>query len=99
MKGLITKQMTHPKHLKSLLQSCLAILEQFAHLALMEKFLELIAILLSFNKCVDFMEGPDSSGQYQGEFFFSQSPATYSVNFPICFSTLSGNSPSISELM
>jgi hypothetical protein len=65
--------MTHLKNLKSLLQSCLAILEQCAHLTLMEKILEFVAILLSFNKCVDFVEGPDSSGQYQGESFFSNS--------------------------
>jgi hypothetical protein len=53
--------MTHLKNLKSLLQSCLAILKQCAHLALTEEILELAAILLSFNKCVDFVQGPDNS--------------------------------------
>jgi hypothetical protein len=62
--------MTHLKNLKSLSQSCLAILEQCAHLALAEEILECAAFLLSFNKCVDFVEGPDSSGQYQGESSF-----------------------------
>jgi hypothetical protein len=75
--------MPHLKNLKSLLQSCLAILEECAHLALTEKLLDLAAILLSFNKCVDFVESPDSSSQYQTEFFFPQRQATYSVNFPI----------------
>jgi hypothetical protein len=68
--------MPHLKIFKSLLQSCLAILEQCAHLALMKKILELVAILLSFNKSVDFVEGPDSSDQYQGDFFFSNSSNT-----------------------
>jgi hypothetical protein len=65
--------MPHLKNLKSLLQSCLAILEQCAHLALAEKLLDLAAILLGFHKCVDFLQGPDRSGQYQGEFFVSKS--------------------------
>jgi hypothetical protein len=47
--------MSHLKNLNSLLQSCLAILEQLAHLALMEEILEFAGILLSFDKCVDFM--------------------------------------------
>jgi hypothetical protein len=74
--------MSHLKNLNPLLQSCLAILEQFAHLTLMEEILELAAILLSFNKSVDFVEGPDNSHQYEGG-FFSPSGATYSVNLPM----------------
>jgi hypothetical protein len=64
--------MAHLKNLKSLLQSGLAILEQCVHLALTEKIPELAAILLSFNKCVDFVEGPYNSCQYQAEFFSSK---------------------------
>jgi hypothetical protein len=52
-----------------LLQSSLAILEQCAHLALTEDFLELAAILLSLNKCVNFVEGPDNSSQWCFVFF------------------------------
>jgi hypothetical protein len=74
--------MPHPKGLKSLLQSCLAILEQCTNLTLVEKILEHAALLLSFNKCVDFVEGPDNSDQYQMELFFP-SQAMYSVNFPM----------------
>ncbi|KAJ7936063.1 hypothetical protein B0H13DRAFT_1853763 [Mycena leptocephala] len=62
--------MPHLKGLKSLLQSSLAILEQGINLTLAEEILEHAALLLSFNKGVDFVEGPDNS-------------ATYSVNFPI----------------
>jgi hypothetical protein len=62
--------MSHLKGLKSLLQSCPAILEQFAHLTLIEEILECAAILLSFNECVDFLEGPDNSHLY--EIFFLQ---------------------------
>jgi hypothetical protein len=65
--------MPHLKNLKSLLQSCLAILEECAHLALMEKLFDLAAILLSSNKRVDFMKSPDSSSQYQTESFFPKS--------------------------
>jgi hypothetical protein len=65
-----------------LLQSCPAILEQFAHLALTEEILECAAILLSFNKCVDFVKCPDNSRcQYEKEFFPSE--ATYFVTFPM----------------
>jgi hypothetical protein len=74
--------MPHLKNLKSLLQSSLAIFEQCAHLALTENFLEFAAILLTFNKCVDFVEGPDNSSQYEGGLIFP-SEATYSVNFPM----------------
>jgi hypothetical protein len=74
--------MPHLEKLKSLLQSCLAIIEQCAHLALTEKPLDPAAILLSFNKRVDFVESPNSSSQYQTEFFFPRQ-ATYSVNFPM----------------
>jgi hypothetical protein len=78
----LEKQIPHLKNLKSLLQSCLAILEQCTHLALMEKSLELAAILLSFNKCVDFVEGPDNKSILRG-FLFFPSQATCFVNFPI----------------
>jgi hypothetical protein len=64
--------MPHLKDLKSLLQSCLAIFEKCADLALTEKLFDLAAILLSFNKRVDFVESPDSRSQYQTEFFFSK---------------------------
>jgi hypothetical protein len=87
-----------PEKSQALLQSCLATLEQCAHLSLMQKILELAAILLSFNKCVDFLEGPEKSGQYQMEFFFP-SQAMYSVNFAMCINTLGGNSVPVSELM
>jgi hypothetical protein len=55
--------MPYLKNHKTLLQSCLAILEQCAHFTLTEKFLEFATILLGFNKCMNFMKGPDSSGQ------------------------------------
>jgi hypothetical protein len=58
--------MTHLKNHKSLLQSSLAIFEQCAHFALTEKFLHFAAILLTFNKCVDLVEGPDNSIHYEG---------------------------------
>jgi hypothetical protein len=90
--------MAHLKNLKSLLQSCLAILEQCAHFALTEKFLDPATILLSFNKCVDFVESPDNSSPYQVKFFPS-GQATYSVNFPMWINTLGGNSAPVSELM
>jgi hypothetical protein len=60
-----TKWMTHLKEIKSLLQSCLALLEQRAHLALTEKSLDFATLLLSFNKCMYFVEGPNSGGQDQ----------------------------------
>jgi hypothetical protein len=82
MVELPNKEMKHLKNIKSLLQSSLAIFEQCAHLALTKKFLDPAAILLSFNKCVDFVEGTDNSSQYGAE-LFSQMQATYSVNFPM----------------
>jgi hypothetical protein len=75
--------MSHLENLKSLLHSCPTILEQFTHLTLMEEIFECAAILLSFNKCVDFVEGPDNSHQYEGVFALLPSQATYSVNFPM----------------
>jgi hypothetical protein len=48
----------------------------------MEEILEYAALLLSFNKGVDFVEGPDNSCQDDGRFSFP-SEATYSVNFPM----------------
>jgi hypothetical protein len=62
----------------SLLQSCLAFLEQCAHFALTEKALDFAAILLGFNKCMNFMKGSDCC---QTESFITEK-ATYSVNFP-----------------
>jgi hypothetical protein len=72
--------MCHLKNRKSLLQPCLAILEQCAHLTLTKKVLDFAPILLGFNKCMDFMKGPNSSGQ--AEVVATRQP-TYSVNFPI----------------
>ena len=66
---------------KPLLQSCLAPLEQCAHLALMEKLFHFTALLLGLDKGMDFVEGPDPSGQYQILSFTGQ--AEYSVNFPM----------------
>jgi hypothetical protein len=71
--------MTYLKNHKSLLQSCLAFLEQCAHFTLMEKALDFVAILLGFNKCMNFMEGPNCR---QTESLVA-GQATYSVNFPI----------------
>jgi hypothetical protein len=48
----------------------------------MEEILEYAALLLSFNKGVDFVEGPDNSCQDDRRFSFP-SEATYSVNFPM----------------
>jgi hypothetical protein len=56
--------MAHLKYIISLLQSCLAFLEQCAHLTLTEKALDFAAILLGFNKCMNFMKGPNSRGQF-----------------------------------
>jgi hypothetical protein len=84
----------------SLLQSCLAILEQCAHLAQAEKPFEPAATLLGFDKCVDFVEGSDRSSNIKGqrEHSFSRE-ATHSVNCPICFNTLGGNSPPVSDMI
>jgi hypothetical protein len=51
------------KNHKTLLQPCLAFLEQYAHFTLTEKALDFTAILLGFNKCINFMKGPNCSGQ------------------------------------
>ena len=48
----------HPKKIKSLCQSILAILEQCVHLSLAEELLDLAATLLGFNKGMDLVEGP-----------------------------------------
>jgi hypothetical protein len=48
----------HQKKIKSLCQSISAILEQSAHLSLMEELLDLAGSLLGFNKGMDFVEGP-----------------------------------------
>jgi hypothetical protein len=45
------------------LQSCLAFLEQSAHFTLTEKTLDFAAILLGFNKFMNFMKGPNNSAQ------------------------------------
>jgi hypothetical protein len=47
-----------------MLQSCLAFLEQCAHFTLTEKILDFAAILLGFNKCMNFLKGPNSGGQF-----------------------------------
>jgi hypothetical protein len=51
---------THLKKINPLLQSCLAFLEQYAHLALLEKPLDFACVLLGLNKGMDFMEGSKS---------------------------------------
>jgi hypothetical protein len=55
--------MAHLEYITSSLQSRLAFLEQCAHFALTEKALDFAAILLGFNKSMDFMKGPNSGGQ------------------------------------
>jgi hypothetical protein len=64
--------MAYLKNHKSLLQSCLAFLEQCAHFTLMEKSLDFVAILLGFNKCMNFMKGPNSGGQLVKQSLLSQ---------------------------
>jgi hypothetical protein len=64
----------------------------------MEKLLDLAAILLGFNKCMNLVEGSDGSSYCHGEGVF-QRQAAYSVNFPIYFNTVGGNSAPVSDLM
>jgi hypothetical protein len=52
----------HPKKIKSLCQSIFATLEQYVHLSLAEKLLDLAATLLGFNKGIDLVEGPGACG-------------------------------------
>jgi hypothetical protein len=52
----------HPKKTKSLCQSIFAILEECAHLSLVEELLDLAATLLEFNKGMDLLEGPGACG-------------------------------------
>jgi hypothetical protein len=40
----------HPEKLKSFLQSCFALLQQFAHVTLTEKFFDFASILLGLNE-------------------------------------------------
>jgi hypothetical protein len=58
--------MAHLENLKSMLQSSPAILKQCAHFALTEEGLDFVAILLGFNKCINFMKGPNWSGKVEG---------------------------------
>jgi hypothetical protein len=51
--------MTCLEKIKPLLQSCLAFLEQCAHLALTEKLFELTALLFSLKKGMNLVEGPE----------------------------------------
>jgi hypothetical protein len=58
------KVITHLEKIKPLLQCDLAFLEQCAHLALTQKLLDLAAFLLSLEKGMNLVEGPNNSGQY-----------------------------------
>jgi hypothetical protein len=49
----------YPKKIKPLCQSIFAILEQFAHLSLTEKLLNLAAAPMRLHKGMDFVEGPE----------------------------------------
>jgi hypothetical protein len=51
--------MTHLEKIKPLLQSCLACLQQTAHLTMAEKALDCATLLLGLNKGMDLMEGPE----------------------------------------
>jgi hypothetical protein len=73
--------MAHLKYISALLQSCLTFLEQCTHFTLTEKALDFAAILLGFNKYMNFMKGPNGSQLVKQSFITEQ--ATYSVNFPI----------------
>jgi hypothetical protein len=87
---------THLETVKPSLQSSFALLEQCAHFTLTEKFLDLASLLLSLNKGMDLVKGPK---WWWSVHRLDKAHTRYSVNIPICFNTLGGNSVPASDLM
>jgi hypothetical protein len=86
----------YPKKIKSLCQSIFAVLEQCAYLSLMEELLNLAAALMCLHKGMDFVEGPER--RWSVWWLDCCSQKKYSVNFPMWFNVLGGNTPLVSEL-